>query len=98
MVRPGDLLPLVVVAPPSSLQPVRKYFLRLASKGVAYHGVVTRLALTEDKNRESIKYSKIAPWCHAILPPEERDRMKAYAEQLAPVFAKVTVDKTDVGE
>ena len=98
MVRPDDLLPLVVVAPPSSLRAVRHYFLRLASKGVPYHGVVTRLGLAEDKNKDGIKYSVIDPQVQTRLGKEEAERMKAYAAQLAPVFAKVAVDGADVAE
>lgn len=92
MVRTGDLIPIVVKVPPGSLKPVKLYFLRLASKAIPYYGLTTRLELESDKNKDGITYSRIAPMAGEELPIEERDRMKAYAEMMAPVFSRVPAD------
>lgn len=96
LLRDGDRLPVVVVAPPSSLKNVRKYFLRLASQGVPYHGVVTRFALARTKNQGGIAYSEIVPAFAGKLDAEAAARVRAYAEAMAPAFARASVDRRDV--
>lgn len=96
VVREGDLLPILVVVPPSSLGGVRKYFLRLASGAVPFYGVLTRLELAKDRNKDGIAYARIEPSMVGRLSPEESARMKAYAESVAPALAAVRVDHGDV--
>ena len=96
MVRTGDLIPLVVTAPPTSLRGLRRYFLRLASREIPYYGLTTRLELEQDKSKDGFTYSKIAPIAGELLSDEDRVRMQAYAEMMAPVFGRVTVESSDV--
>ena len=96
MVREGDLLPIVVVVPPSSLSPMKKFFLRLASSAVPFFGVVTELTLERTKNKDGIAYAEVTPRMVDQLSPEERARMKAYAESVAPAMAAVRVDRSEV--
>lgn len=89
LVREGDLLPIVVSVSPASLKPVRQFFLRLASHGIPYYGVVTRLGLEKDKNKDGISYSKISVATAGRLSGEESARMKSYAEALRPALERV---------
>src|SRR5690606_10620160 len=89
MVRPTDLLPLVVACPPTSIRPVKRYFLRLASQAVPFYGVITRLELTKTKNKDGISYSEVVPSVAKVLSKEERAKMKAYSEQLRPALERV---------
>ena len=56
---PNSVLPLVVPIPPSSLKPVRSYFLRLSSQAVPYHKVITRLKLARTKSGDGIDYAQV---------------------------------------
>jgi hypothetical protein len=96
LVRPADLLPIVVAVPPSSLKNVRRHFLRLASQSMPYYGVVWSFELAKDKSKGGITYSKIVPKLKAVLPPEEAARMKAYSDAFAPSVARITIDAKDV--
>lgn len=96
MVRPGDSLPIVVVAPPSSLKAVKQYFLRLASQAIPFYGVVTALGLEPDKSKDGITYSKVAPKLVSRLEPAERERMNGYAQAIAVLVNKVTVESADI--
>lgn len=96
VVREGDMLPILVVVPPSSLAVMRKFFLRLASSAVPFYGVVTELTLSKTKNKDGIAYGEIVPKMVAQLSPEECDRMRAYAAIVAPVLAVVRVDRADM--
>lgn len=96
VIRPGDMFPVVVVAPPSSLKGVRSYFLQLATKAIPFYGVVTSLALEQDKNAEGIKYSKILPRFVGKLSDEDRARMESYAKTIAPLVQRISVQANDV--
>lgn len=95
IVTPDELLPKVIALPPTSVGPMKKYFLRLASKAMPPHGVVTALKLSKDTNDGGIAYSVATPEMRAILTPAERDRVKAYADLLKPALEGVRVHATD---
>jgi hypothetical protein len=71
VVREGDMLPLVVSAPPSSIRNVRQYLRRLAGQGIIYYGAVTRLALTQARSGNGIVYSEIVPTFSRSLEGDE---------------------------
>lgn len=60
VLRPGSVLPIVVNLPPTSIKPLRQYMLRLASKGVHYYSVTTKLTL-ESKSDGGRKWSAVHP-------------------------------------
>lgn len=83
VLRPADLLPVVVAAPPSSLKAVKQYLLRLAGAGAPYHAVITRLELERTKNAGGIAYAQIVPRLIAKLAPPQAATFRAYGESLA---------------
>lgn len=93
MVLPHSILPVVVAVPPGSLKTVRKYFLRLASQGIPYHGVVTRLRLRSARSVDGVEYSEVEPLFGGRLAPEDKARI---APLKAMLQAQVkTVDARD---
>ena len=96
MLREGDMLPVAVVAPPTSLGPLRKLFLRLVSKNVPYWSVVLRLGLVKEKSAGNFTYSKIVPSVIGRLDEQASAAARAYGEAMAPAFAAVQVDRRDV--
>lgn len=90
-----NLLPIVVVAPPMSLRPMKKYFLRLSSKAVPYYGAITTLKLEKDKNAGGITYSKIKPEFVKILEDESKKKIKEFVEMIKPHLDAVEVDRSD---
>lgn len=91
IVRQGQILPLLLVVPPSSMRDVRQYFLRLAGAGVPYYAVTTRLALEQDKSQAGITYSKIKPSLGARLAPDELVRIKEFREAIVPALQRVRI-------
>jgi hypothetical protein len=91
--REGDVLPLVLTLPPTSLKEARKYFLRLASKGIPYYGVVTEIALEKDKNEGGIAYSKASLSLKGRLDADTIKKLKAFQESLRPALEAVKVDQ-----
>ena len=96
VIRPDDMLPLVIATPPSSLKLVGRYFLRLASRAIPHYGVITRFELAATKNKDGIVYTEIIPSMVSQLSPEETAHMRGVAEALAPLFSRVTVEAADV--
>ena len=86
VMRPTDLLPIVVSVPRSSLKSLRRYFLALASKNLPHHGVVTRLTLVTAQSSSGIPYPQIAPQKIGDLNSEQRARMALLRDQLRPAI------------
>lgn len=94
--RKGEMLPLVVVAPPTSLKDARKFMLRMASRAVPFYAVEVKLTLAKQKNAGGIDYYKIAFGVARALTMEERSRMKQYVDALTPMVKEVQIKPTDV--
>jgi hypothetical protein len=77
-----ELLPKVVVVPPSSLKAMRQYFMRLTSSALPYHAVITRFGLKQTKSGGGITYSEIVPEMGGRLTPEERAKLVPLREML----------------
>lgn len=92
ILREGDILPLVLTLPPTSLKDARKYFLRLASKGVPYYGVITEFSLEKEKNDSGITYSKVKLTMKGRLDAETTKKLKAFQESLRPALDAVKMD------
>lgn len=92
VMQPGRVLPLVVTAPPSSLKPVKNYFLRLASQGVPYYGVTTRLGLVKAQSSGGITYSQIEATPAGRLAAEDAAQWKTFSEAIRPLVSRVVVD------
>lgn len=89
VIRPDSVLPIVITLPPTSIQPMRKYFLRLASKGVSYWKVVTRLEL-ERHDEGGLKWATVQPSVVRQLAEGEVGPARTYHEQIARMIDNVT--------
>lgn len=92
VVRPGELLPMVVSFPATSIPDVKKLFLRLSSRSLSYSSVVMRFALREGKNAAGNKYSIIVPSVVRILEDDERLAIRAYSDAIRPALNRVRAD------
>ena len=93
ILRKDDILPLVVILPPSSLKVARKFFLRLASQGVPYYGVVVEITLEKDKSETGITYSKANLTLKSRLDAETIKKLKEVQNTFKPAFMAVTVNE-----
>lgn len=91
----GQLLPIVVALPPTSIQPVKKYFLRLASAELPYWAVMTKLTLEQASSGQGIKYSRAVSQMTRQLSPEERSTVEAYRNAIRPALDQVAVEQAD---
>lgn len=82
LLLPGELLPVKLEIPATSLQNVKKYFMRLASKAIIYHDVVTEFTLEEDRNDKGVKFSKVVFNKHSDLSVAEKAGVSDFSEAL----------------
>lgn len=80
ILQPQGVLPVTVALPPTSIQPLRKYFLRLASAGVPYYGVTTKLGLKRVTGQYT--YSVVEPRMGSRLDVSHQDAAKVYGESI----------------
>lgn len=102
-ILPQDsLLPMVVNCPPTSIQPMRRYFLDLTAKLLPYWSVVTGLSLEAKENDSKIKFARIKPRAAQVLNGDIGPIITRYREALLPALQKsrrnVTEDLKDVTE
>lgn len=98
VIRPDDLLPIVFALPPTSVKPMKRYLLRLASNSLASYDCVTTFALEKSKSTDGITYSVIAPRMKEILPPDQRERARDFVRSIKPLLLAVKSTTTDYQE
>ena len=86
LLRANDLLPIVVQAPSTSIQPMKKYLLRLASQGLPYWSVMTKLSLEKANSASGISFSRISPKSSGPVPEEQRAQLDEYVRAIKPII------------
>lgn len=99
LLRPGEMLPLVIVLPVMSLSPKNrngfpKYMLRLTTNALAGSKVVSKAYLVKDKSEDGIEYSRVEWAMVGKLDPAQAEASKAYADMMAPAL-KQTIGQED---
>jgi hypothetical protein len=97
-VQPDSLLPQAIVLPPTSIKPMKKYFLRLASRSIPFYGVITRLELERATSGSGIKYSVVKPSLVETLDPEMAASVKEYGDSLRTALNSQIVDLVTANE
>lgn len=95
VLRPGDLLPIVVPLPPGSHQPLKGYLVRLLNKGIPYFAAVTEFSLSKETSKGGIAYSALSPRIVSKLSDSERDAIKRLREGFAPLFESAKAETRD---
>lgn len=91
LLTPGDLLPVVVSLPPTSVAAATRYFLRLSRRGLPYYSVVTKIALETAQSGGNIKYSKASFALAQLIDVDSAEKIKGIADALRPAFARSQV-------
>lgn len=78
VMKPGEMLPIVVPVPVASVGTLRQFMLRLSSRNIRYHDVIVSLGLEQVQNKKGIKYSRIKPKVIAVLPAEAQAQIVKY--------------------
>lgn len=93
MICEGMMLPLVVVAPPSSLRSIQQYVINLINSGTPWWGVKTTFGLEKATNAAGNEFARIAPKAAGRLEPGEVKAVKDYSN-----YIKALVDAAPASE
>lgn len=96
LLTPQSLIPLVVSLPPTSVKAAKTYMLRLASGGIRYNQVITKISLKVEQSQGGIKYSQAQFEMGGRLEGDEADRIREFADRLRPSFERVAVVAEDL--
>ena len=91
LLRPDNILPLIIALSPGSLKGVKKFFVRLTAAGIAYYGCVIRVGLEKTQNAEGVKYSRATFAMIGRMTPEETEKFKGFNEVFKEIFAGAAV-------
>lgn len=86
VLRPGELLPTLLMLSPASLRPFKRYVYALASRSVTPFQVITSFGLIQAQSGGGIKYAQVAPTLASIIPPEEQKWVDYYRDKMLPAF------------
>ena len=80
IIREGEMLPLLLTLPPTSLKNLSDYIaLRIVSKGMRSYGVVTKVSLKKAQNAGGINYSQAVFALAGKLAPAQAAAMADYS-------------------
>jgi len=88
---PGNILPVVISLPPTSIGPISKFNLQLANKALRYWHMIVELTLDRVVTKVSnIPYSVVNIKPAGRLDPEMIEQLSAYREQMIPILNATT--------
>lgn len=91
-VRPDSMLPDTIVCPPTSIKPMRQYFLRLAGRSIPFYSVITKLELERTKSGDGITYSRLKPSVAGRLDLEAAAKAKQYGDAIRSAVSTRAVE------
>lgn len=86
----GDMLPLVVKLPATSIKACADYFMKLTRTGSPFFAVQTEITLERMTNAGGIKYSEARFKMLGKLEKDEKALMRDYKNSLMPATANMT--------
>ena len=103
LVREGEILPLEITIPPSSVNAWINYTVQLTSKVKPIDGVVTRIKLKKAISKGGIEYSEGVFQKVADLSDIEHKQIRSYSSSLrasirnvAPVTAPIEIEEVEI--
>ena len=96
ILRPQDVIPLLLTIPPGSLKETDKFFMRFTQQDLSPKLVVMRFALKQTQNSEGTKYNQVEITMLRPLNTEEMARMIDIQELWKPYFGQTTLEAEDL--
>ncbi len=87
LIMKEDFLPVVVSIPPTSLKYMKKYLMKLSSKGIAYYSIITAFTLQKEKSNGK-EFSLVIPRMAEKLTDQQKSKVQAFHDYLKPVLTK----------
>ena len=95
MLRANSLLPVVIQAPSTSLQAVRKYLWRLTSESLPYWTVITKLSLEKAQSSTVISFSRIVAKSAGPVPADQMEKLAEYRDAITPLIGAMDINRDE---
>lgn len=93
ILRDGELFPLMIALPVTSVKNFSDFIKRSVMKGRRSYEFITKVGLSKDKNKGGIEYSKCVFSLVAPLSGEKLQAARAYADGIRPMIKQVSTEK-----
>lgn len=97
LLRPDNIMPIIVRVPVSSKVIFQRYMTRLIGKMMPLCGVITKITLEKTTNRTGQSYSLYNFEAVATLSPEETAKARAFGQQFMEIINAVEMDIQEAG-
>ena len=92
VLTPESLLPLMVVLPPTSIQPMKQFMTRLTARMIRYNKVQVEIGLKEALNKDNIKFTHATFTVKTVLDDESAAHISAYSQSMRSAFEAIDID------
>jgi hypothetical protein len=86
VLQDGELFPLMLALPPTSVKGFSDFIKRNVMKGRRSYEFIAKIGLTKDKSKGGIEYSKCTFGMVALLEGEKKEAARVYAESIKPMI------------
>ena len=87
MLRPGNIMPIIVRIPVSSKVIFQRYLTRLISKMIPISSVITKITLSKTTNKSGQPYSIYNFEAASVLPPNEASKANDFSKSFMEIMA-----------
>lgn len=92
LLRSGELFPILLTLPPTSLKSLADYLKRVITKGLKSYKVITKITLKKVQNSTGIAYSQAQFSVVAVLEIETSKQMETYSMNIKPTTRELEIE------
>lgn len=92
LLRSGDLFPLLITLPPTSIKSLSDYIKRVITKGLKTCKVITKVTLKKVQNNTGIAYSQAQFSMIAVLDAETAGSMDVYSKNIKTTTRELKIE------
>lgn len=97
LLREGEMFPLMLTLPPTSIKPFSNYLAkRVIGRGRRSYGVITKITLKRETNKNGIAYSQAQFAVVGELSPEDAAKAAEYAKGIKAITRTIGVEAADL--
>lgn len=98
ILRSGELLPILINLPVTSIKPLALYMTKLASKGKSYQTVITRITLDKMRSGGGLDYAQAVFTRAGDIPEDKKKELIELSRFLKPYCRQKPVEADDTYE
>jgi len=99
LLRDGEMFPLMISLPPTAIKAFSNYLAkRVVGRGRRSYGVLTKITLKKETNKDGIVYSQPQFAVAGVLSPEETQKAAEYSAGIKAITRNIGIEAADYVE